>query len=470
MESFEYSGVWWVADDPSARVAGVLRFTSDKGLILDLLGTFGKPSWRERPNPIPRCIIVGIVFDSPLGDFVTLKGCRNVGYSTRSSGLNTESYRSALAFFGGHLSKPDDFLFSKCRLEASGLSGWADHRTGIQSEYDKLDGSGGLQFNLAFKRPPSLDAEIPGGMLHLDNGFSHSSTLREHTVKEQVAIGITSNEPLGEVEWNLRFVYPLLNFLTLATDTPNALKKWSLSKSELTSPSLNVVMQRVFNGSAKDLDVSPDRMLLPLEGYEGRFPGMISRWLVVAEEYRDTCNTFFALRYDPGAYVDVRLLAISQALELYHARRANVARSGSIVLPAEILAQLSPKAQTQLRRWAESLTVDNFSETLRKLADEHKTTLIPLSPNGELHGLLDEVVKLRSYVLHRDSFLGAQETYSHKLYLATETLSCLMKSCFLAELGFTPKERETLFQRNAMYGFLLGSWPEVWGTVDQPRP
>jgi hypothetical protein len=188
--------------------------------------------------------------------------------------------------------------------------------------------------------------------------------------------------------------------------------------------------------------------------------------LEVAEKYRDACNIFFGLWYAPGAYTDVRLLGSSQALALYQARREGVEPPGSLGLPSEVLTALPPEAREALRQWAEDVTVDTFRSTLRRLADEHQTTLAPLAPSG-LETLVDEITKFRNYVLYRRILPVAPEGYSQGLYLTTETLSCLMKSCLLAELGFTPEERANLFQRNALYGFLQAGWGEL-RSVNRP--
>jgi hypothetical protein len=456
MEPFECSGVWWLAEEPSARVAGVLRFSPEDGLVLSLVGTLGGGGGAVGDKSYG--IILGSVYDSRWGQYVTLSDCLQVRFEVTFAGLSAEDYRAERAFFGRHLTRPEDFLFSQCYLSTSGLSGWTAHRTGFGLEYGDAGTTGGWQFRLNYTPPPALKAQIPGGLLSLFFGAGFKSTLREYSFNEKVAISITATEPLEEDDWNGRFVYPLLNFVTLATDVPNALTRWDLASKEAPSALVKVVGQRVFSGAAEDPGViAPHRMLLPLEGREEKFPALIARWLDVAEEYRDACNIFFGLWYAPGGYIDMRLLNISQALELYQARRAHVGPAAPLAVPSELLTSLPLEAQEGLRLWAEGVTVDTFPSTLRRLAGEHQTTLAPLAPH-RLEVLVDEILKFRNYVLHRNAFPAAPGDYSQGLFLTTETLSCLMKSCLLAELGFTAEERSKLFHRNAMYGFLQSQW------------
>jgi hypothetical protein len=463
MEPFECSGVWWVADDPSARVAGVLRFAHEDGLVLNLLGTLGGGGGPVGAKTY--AVILGSAYDSPFGQPVTLTGCRQTRYTIGSSGLSTEAYRAERAFFGGHLTTPEDFRFSNCNLGISGLSEWAAHRTGFRLEYGEPGDKGAWMFRLSYTPPPVLTAEIPGGTLELYINADSSQTLREQSFKEEVRFSITAAEPLTDGDWNGRYVYPLLNFLTLATDVPNALTGWELGDLKRPFKFVRAVGQRVFKGAANERGVTPHRMLFPLEGLEERFPALVARWLAVAETYRDACNIFFGLWYAPGAYLDMRLLGITQSLELYQARRLSRPPHPPPSPPPSILAALPPAAQEELSRWVAGLTVDTFRETLEQLAGEHQAILSLLSPRG-IGKLVDQLMAFRNHALYRTPFPAPLEAYSHGLFLATETLSYLMKACFLVELGFSQDERLSFFQRNAMYGFVRDEWAKRWALLE----
>src|SRR5262245_6860828 len=159
MEPFECSGVWWTPDAPSSRIAGILRFSHEDGLVLSLLGTLGGVGRVVGEKGYP--IILGSAYDSPLGESVTLRECQQSGYTMRSSGFNNESYRVHLGFFGAHLVSPEDFRFSDCDLGISGLSAWAAHLTGFHFEHDNLDKTEPWTFRLTYTPPPDLRAEIP---------------------------------------------------------------------------------------------------------------------------------------------------------------------------------------------------------------------------------------------------------------------------------------------------------------------
>ncbi len=180
----------------------------------------------------------------------------------------------------------------------------------------------------------------------------------------------------------------------------------------------------------------PHQMLFPLEGLEDRFPALITRWLEVAEAHRDACNIFFGLWYAPGAYLDMRLLGICQSLHLYQTKRPNARPLPAASPPPSVLALL-------------------------QLAGEHEPVLSLLSPGGG-GALIEQLMAFRNHALYRTPFPAPLEAYSHGLYLATETLAYLMKACFLSELGFSPDERLSFFERNAMYGFLRQEWARRW--------
>jgi hypothetical protein len=443
MEPFEYSGLWWVPDNPAERVAGVLNFSPKDGLVLNLLGALGER--RGGVGTKSYDIILGLVYDARLGQSVTLKGCRHVRYTETLSGLSAEGYRANRAFFGRHLKDPEDYFFCQCDLETSGLSAWAAHLTGLE-----YGGESAADVRLRYTLPEPLAAEIPGGAIRLILGATVTGTPRERCIKEKVRLNIAVTEPIAEQEWINRFVFPLLNFVTLATDVPNALIGWEFTGSEGPYSWVKVVPNRVYTEAVKDEAVPPNRTLIPLE--RETFPPMIVPWLEVHEKHRDSCNVFFSLRYAPGRYNDLRFLGISQALVLYQAKRQGVGLPGSLEPPSDLLSLLPPKAQEEFRRWAKTVVVDNFRSTLTHLAYEHQRTLLPLAHNN-LEKFVDDIMRFRDYVLYRIS--PRPEPYSIGLYLAAERLSCLMKSCFLAELGFTPEERAARFQQTDTYLFLL---------------
>jgi hypothetical protein len=461
-ESFESSGVWWLPDDPSVHVAGTLRYSLQNGLTLDLLGVLGGGACLGNKT---HDVILGSVIRLPEGQSLTLKRCRQNSFTTTSSGLSFESYLAGCAFLGRHLTRPEEFLFSHCTMRTSGLSAWAAHLKGLQTEYGDEGRQGGWLVKVTFTPPPPLRAIVPGGALALDVQFAGTDGLRECSIREDVSIVITMEQPIGEKEWNFRYVYPLLNLVTLVTDTPNALTEFSLSGEGASAGSVKVIERRIFSATEKDAVVTPFRVLVPLRDVAARFPVIVARWLSAAERYKDACNVFFSLRYAPGAYLDVRLDGYSQALGLYAANRPGNNSSGQVGLPPEIMNSLPADAQAALRRWSEGVTIDAFPAVLRQLADEHATILAPLAPNG-LAQLVGELLNFSNYARFRKTFPDEPDHYPTGLYLATETLATLMKSCFLAELGFTPEERAAFFQNSATYDFLRTGWADSPNMTD----
>jgi hypothetical protein len=201
------------------------------------------------------------------------------------------------------------------------------------------------------------------------------------------------------------------------------------------------------------------------EELEERFSALVTRWLSVAEANRDTCTIFFGLWYAPGAYLDMRLLGITQALQLYQAKRPHGRSPLPASPPTSVLDLLPESAKEDLRRWVGGLAIDTFRETLEQLAGEHQAVLSLLSPRG-VGPLVDQLMAFRNRALYRTPFPVPLEAYSHGLFLATETFSYLMKACFLSELGFSEDERLSFFERNAMYGFLRQEWSRRWAMLE----
>ncbi len=460
MEAFECSGVWWPAEAPANRLPGTLHFSREKGLVLSLLGNFSEASWPLGEQTYR--VVLGVAYDSPFDQQVTLKDCRLSGSTVGIPGFSRETYHVERAFFGAHLEEEEDFLFPECTIELGGLESWASHRTGFQFNRGPSREDG---ISLTYKHPPSLAAAVPEGTVALSWGARFKSTLRRWNFQEDVSFRVVASAPLSEGEWNQRYVYPLENFLTFATNAPNALRKVQfhrvLEGANPKEASLPIVLvaSRVHEGPNEE-EFSPHKMLFTLEDVGDRFAPFVRKWLEIHRHFQATCNVFFSIQYAPQTYLDTTLLAVMQSLELYQARRNGAgARLGKPSLPADVLANLPEACRSPIQEWLEGLVVDTFRGTLSQLFDEHRAVLGPLAPRGE-EGLTGEVLAIRNQVLRKNLDPSQLGNYNLRLFWVTQTLTILMKACFLKELGFTEEERTRLFDRNQMYGFIRYELPK----------
>jgi len=427
IKAFGCNGIWWLPENPSERVAGTLCFSDDDGIDLSLAGVFGEPAPGIAEKYVP--IILGLVWDYPLGKLVTLKGCRVHRFHLGSPGIGREVYFADRLFVGSHIEREEDFSFSHLSVSLSGLSDWAGVLTGLSQQFIPVGKEGRKKFEIRWQSPEPIRGRIPGGDLALGVEGKVSLSRREGSIKEKVWFSISCDNPHTEDELLARYAYPLQNFMTLATDHPNAQVEVTVRRPG-EDDRIHVIAARVFHDAKAAEDLMPHKMLFSLEDVKDRAVALISRWMEVSERFAGVVNPYFGIQYEPKSFVDTKFLIVFQSLEVYS--RLHTQGGGSIVTPSD----------------------QSLGHLFTKLLEEHWKTVGPLF-GLSLEGTVAELMKYRNYVVHRDSDIGKEPDYSRKLYWLTQKLMFLMKACLLTELGFTSDELDRFFRRNQMFVHIL---------------
>lgn len=427
MQEFQCNGIWWLPQNPSDKVGGTLHFSDGEGGDLSLAGILGESTQRFEEKLIP--IILGLVWDCPLGRLVTLRDCRIKGTKFGVPGITREQYRANCLFFGSHFTKEEDFSFSELGVVLSGLSSWADDLTGlIQSHVPVEEGRHG-GFEIRWLSPAPIHGEIPGGRLTLSVGSKLTMVRRDWSIREHVLFEIACEGPQAADELNRKYVYPLQNLMTLATDHPNALVEFIVRRPD-SRDDIQVLRPRMFHDAELAADLLRHQMLFSLKDVRSRTIDLIGKWIEVSERLSGACDPYFGIQYEPGSFVDTKLLLVFQSLEVYQRQRHPKDQSG-----------LSPNS--------------SLPDLLSRLLEEHWVVVGPLFGESQVETVA-KVMRYRNYVVHRDSDLGDSPHYMVNFYWLTQKLMFLMKSCWLDELGVSPAERVELFRQNQLYVHIVG--------------
>ena len=377
--------------------------------------------------------MLGSVPDCELGNAVTLMDCFQSSYSMSSRGFSREKVRAERAFMGAHLETENEFRFQSLELAYSGLPSWVT-LTGLQPPKWEHTGGKFTKLSLVYIPPHKIEAKIEIADIGIWFGISLSGPRHERTLHEKVFLGIDTQEALSMEQLNARFVYPLQNFLTLATDHPNAVDEFTLIHRSSERPPnrpekpIHVFGARVYHDKGEASPLHSHEMLFTFPDIRERFPKIMDRWLNrVAEELKPVCDIFFGTVYKPQSYLDTKFQDVVQSLMLYYEIRHGTRADGS-----------------QHYTWV------HLQEWLGRLADNHSAVMNPLVGNN-LRGFVDRVTTTYNYVVHRRGDMREQAARGEEEYWLTQKLMWLMKSCFLAELEIPEPERVKLFERNEDY-------------------
>jgi hypothetical protein len=265
---------------------------------------------------------------------------------------------------------------------------------------------------------------------------------------------IDASEDLSLENWNRRFIFPLQNLLTLATDSPNAIaelfvfskqKTLTLTDGESARRPIQVICHTFYQNRQPDEAVLSPHMLFAFKDVANDFGTIIDRWLKVASELDSVCKLFFTVQYTPSMYLEQQFLGVVQAVESYHRRRN---RKG--IFPEEehraLVKTILTHTAKEHRNWLHNrLRYSNeptLRDRLRELVELTHDVSLPLNSAAtpSRKAFIQKVVDTRNFLTHYDSSLKNKAADGFELYRLTQVLSFLLQACFLLELGL-PSER-----------------------------
>jgi hypothetical protein len=417
MKASEADGLFWLPEEPSRSVAGTLSYSTEAGIDLALFGSLGSlPATLPATRVVP--LIHGLVWNSAIGPQVTLEDCRLSGLSLNAPGIARERYRISRLLAGSHL-LTDDFLFERINLRFSGLCSWAEMLSGLDTRVQDRVG-GNKEFTLRWSRPAPFRGDLPGGKFLLGASARSNFSSRDFSLVEDITFEIQPVQPASLDDLSARYVYPLQNFLTLATDRPNAIVDYNVSRGGRDTPIL-IVEKYLFSDEAAAADLLPYKMLFTLRDIAERLPHFLSRWIEMSAELTDFLGAYFSAYYSSPTFVELQFLLAAQSLETYARARLDTASDGA---------------------------ERGFGEILKALLARHRNSMESLF-GPDIDAAAKTFDRWRNFAVHPHKPPTAE--YIEPLHYSTQRLVFLAKVCMLSELGFSTEEISMYLNRNQHY-------------------
>ncbi|MDY7004678.1 MAG: hypothetical protein SWX82_12145 [Cyanobacteriota bacterium] len=459
-------GFWWLPSEPELKVAGILKFTKSEGIKLQLIGSFlNFYTAGKIPTNIP--IILGVVHKK----IITL--CNSINSNSRRSdpGFASQEYISQLALIGRHFTNPNELLFNKATVQYSYLSDWADLPL-IKREPDLIDLDWNKERELRFTYtvPEDIEAKTTYGKFSVIYGCSEAGKRESIDLKQFISLMIQPNEELSFKDFCSKFIHPLNNFITFATDRAN-----SITKLELYSYYGDLDLDIVNTGYTIDQipiqafykNYYPDRkeqnqflfkyemlfeMLFSLSDIKSDFSLIMQRWFDSVEKLDSVVNLFFSIKYKPDIYLENKFLNLVQALESYHRRQIK-----NHILPEdehkERIERILDSVTSEYKEWLKDKLNYSNEPTLKERLIE-LLELIPEITNQlikDKEGFATKVKNARNYFTHYNKSLKKKVPQPEELSWFIELLSFILQACILKELGCTSERCHQLLNRNKRY-------------------
>lgn len=477
MKEFNYSGSWWLPDS-QAKVTGDLIFSNQDGLRLDLDTPFDEHTFWERAEANKRAtypIVLGLTKDAKL---ITLCDCEEtsdrIAFKTTDEGsfvYNSAGYDARAAFIGAYFTDAREMQFNRAQVQYDYLPDFV-RKQGFT--IDRAIKKGILQkYALTYEYPPKITANTSKGEVSVSYTFHDGGTpLEGWTLRQSTALEIRLEQELSLKEFDLNYIRPLQDLISLATNRPNpiiSLYVYSKNKVEtivnhIREVPIEVVFQQDPYEERQDVLLSPDKLLFSLQDkvVSERFSEIIERWLNNTDiaELGDVFHLFFGVLYDPDLSQEIEFLNIAFAAELYHRKRF----SNEVLPKSEYKARVKSivdSAPEEHREWLKNaLSFSNeplFRDRIDQLVEITKDVVSPLFSDKDY--FVNKVKDTRHYRVHNDRRLEKKAAKNAELFWITKALSYLVRTCLLMELGLTSQDCFELFSKNREYNLVseLGS-------------
>ncbi|NEO54400.1 MAG: hypothetical protein F6K54_15695 [Okeania sp. SIO3B5] len=465
MENIEYSGYWWLPFKEDKKMPGTLTFTNDEGIKLQLMGSFLQLKVGSFTGELESTLDFSIILGFADGEIITLCDCTT---------FSSEVCYSKFALIGRYFTntKTDEILFHKAEVQYSYLSDWADlPRIREEPKLPYQDKEEELRF--IYTRPETIEGTTKDGKFSLDYRYSNKSCVNID-FKQFASFIIQPNQELSFKDFDSKFIHPLNNFITFATDRTNYITELTLysrhgdllhrvnSRDILDEMPIKAIYQTRYPERKKTdkLFIKLDMLLsLSYIKIKSDFSSVLNKWFDSWERLASIFNLFFSIRYKPDMYLENQFLNLVYAAESYHRRRTETdkknlpddesekKRLDTVISSLDSLDSLSD----EYKKWAEDKLQPKGLKLKKRLI--YLTELIPeiTSQLIDKKWFCEKITETRNDLVHENKKLAKLEELSELI----ELLSFILQACFLMELGFDSKECYQLLNRNLRYQYTL---------------
>ena len=472
MNTNEYTGYWWLPSLPDNQITGTIKITNENKITLELLGVLQKSGERlnifanEFLNNKSHEIILGLTID---GKLITIcqANCCNSNYNF--SGWSSEKYNIAYFLIGVHFSKLEEMKFFKALVKYSHLSMWT--YLGNPEFLKSFNHQFFEEKNTSYSDLPELTAKTAKGEIKIHIGEATQSKMLnlEVTKKKTSTIGIYPLQELSFEEYYNDYLYPLQNFLTLATNQQNLVtelilfshhgKKIDYPYHDSSEEPIKVIARFIYEKDNEENQVSPI-IIFSLKDIENEFSLYIQKWLNITDEIKHICNIYFGLKYNKSiGFTESYFLFMSQAVESYHRVKKN-----NLSIPLEAhqkrLKEIYDTIPENYLDWLkEKLAHSNeltLKDRLEQLITIHKGIIQPfLHDENNINNFIKRVRNTRNYYTHYNQSLNGKYAQGSELFRLAQVLSFLLLACLLSELGCTNERCVELVSRCNDYQFTV---------------
>lgn len=447
IEEIRIKGYWFLPVNKDKVVPGLLNFSPEKGVELELFGQLTPMGDFIKLNQI-ECIL-GF---SIKGEKITLVHSWEFSRTTHYPGLETSWYKSEFLLIGDYFESESEIRFNKIQSTFKHLKEWLNAYSVEKVTPPKPNANPSITFN---KYPPiefminenlggrfRIQINIPGHHLHFDL-----------TIDQKVLFEIDAFEPI-----NIKEVKEVLSlfqgFLTLSAFDASYPLTVVLQNHERT----NLVGKKKYprevhlffkqSNKKSNTSISRNDFLFQYPDVEPCFKEIIKIWFSLEPKLRPITSLLLGTFYQETSFIEDRFLNIVQGLESFH-RRFRRNQHFKPKEHSELLTKVLNSVEENYRGWLSQKLAFN-EPTLQTRLEE----LLKEFSNRTLSRMIIDQQKFikktkdsRNYYTHFDKKLEKKALKGEFLMNQTEKLRILLITAVLREVGFPQELIENLFTK-----------------------
>lgn len=431
-------GHWWTPGFGKYRVPGVLKFTYERGLELEMIHPEGGSFLFENIDETYE-LILG---ESNKRKQITLHNCVNVG-----------KIQCQIGYLGTHFEKSEDLIFNKALVEFSYLDEWLKMPS-FNSNFD-FEGN----YKLAYNRPLEIVANVEKERIAINHYLAASTNIWKNVHLNQVPqITIQLSKHIDLNDLLNEYIAPLGNLISLGTDSRSCLESIYVSKENDKGVVLKdiEVFFRTERANPKSV-LQSSQTLFTLSEIDIGFNQAINNWLVLYGKAKEVFNLFFSLSNKDTVNIETDFLKLAQGVEAFHGKTFPEDKKFTKEFNDK-KKRVKTTAENDLKQWVEDNIHNHgpvYQKRIEEVVEKTKNILNPLIQDYDIEDFIKKIKHSRNYYTHHTKSKHAVTTLKELIPLYNALLF-MLKACFIIELGISEERCKALIESNGKYRYAVG--------------
>lgn len=431
MQPFEDKGIWWLPDKPDKDVTGIIKYSPERGVILELFDTFRERVTQENLKLFYYPIVIGYTFS---GKYITLLDCQEIRYDIQTSSFRAEF---CLVRPQDHFKEKNQIKFKKINLHFSDLDYWINMlvlnidnlvKTGESNPKEKI-----IKYEI--KDPLNFDLGEFKVVIKCNPDIEFKFTKASIKIEELNIVSIDPGEE-KDLDWYLNKITHLSDFLSLLIDLPVSPDK--ISGEIQGEHPYNIVDIYYQPLPSSKLNRLSSLFLFNFDEIYQYFETLLKNWFK-NNNLRHIAHTYSLVIRNPDEYLENKFLNLIHAIESYHRAFINVYELPEEEHSKRISRILNSVDNPEDKKWLdEKLKFSNelsLRKRFRELYQKFESVLREFFDNKLYDEFVNKVIKTRNYYIHYNPNSKENILTGDSLLWAFITLKLITEICLLNELG-----------------------------------